>query len=781
MPFRVRSSRRPALAGSLIAVVAVAGLLAVVGSAAAAPANFAGASADGRVVFFTTTDRLVPGDTDSRVDVYERSYDASVESYVTREISTGPTGGNDAFEAFYAGSTPDGGRAFFSTSESLVGADGDHAEDVYRRDLTNGTTALVSAGAESCAPGCGNATGPAIFFDASSDGSRVDFLTAERLAPADTDDAGDVYERDLDSGTTTLVSQGGGACAPACGNGPVDAFFQGASADGAEVFFVTGEQLVGADSDSLGDLYARDLQTATTTLVSSPGVCPAAADCTPAFGGLSADGSRVFFETNERLVGADSDGSSDLYEWQAGAIALVSTGPAGGNGVANATYEANAAGGAAVFFETSEKLVGGDSDSVPDVYERSGGVTTLISTGPIGGNGETAAGLDRVSADGTTAIFSTAEAMTAADTDTAVDVYSRSGGSTTLLSTAPGSGNGSFGAGYAGASSDAGVVLFETAEPLLPQDGDTRADIYQRAAGTTTLVSTGPVGHDGPFDPNLSDVSADGAHALLITEERLTEGDLDTERDVYDFSATGTLLVSVGNFLQLGPPTPALTGTNPASPNPSTAPAVVGQAESGTSIKVYPSADCSGAPAGTGTALELATTGIVVTVEAGGTSTFRATATDANGDTSACSSSAVTYRQQDALPPGEEEGGGGTTGPTPAPAPAPAPSPKPKPKPPGGGNGGRTSPGAVAPHTKVTFAPLFKTRARRPLIGFVDLTEQEGTTFSCRVDRRRWVKCASPYRIKRLSLGRHVFRVKGLNGGIWEAKPVVRKFKVVPR
>jgi hypothetical protein len=777
------NSRHPAPIGILASLV-LAACLAFPSLGHAAPANFAGASADGKVIFFTTLDKLVPGDTDDRLDVYERSFDPVLESYVTREISTGPTGGNDAFQVSYNGSTADGTKAFFSTAESLVAADTDHADDIYLRDLGSGTTTLLTSGAASCSPSCGNGPGAAIFFDASSDGSRVDFVTDERLASADTDNSIDVYERA--GGVTTLVSQGAAACAPACGNGADDSIFQGASADGTEVVFTTTEQLAAGDTDNLGDLYARNLTTGTTVLVSAAGVCPSLTDCTPAFGAASADGSRIFFETNERLKGADTDSSSDLYEWAGGTIALVSTGPVGGNGTANATYEANASGGAAVFFETSEKLVAADTDSAIDVYERTGGATSLISTGPAGGSAESPATLDKVSTDGATALFSSAESMVTEDTDSTVDVYARAGGSTALVSIGPGTGNGNFGAGFAGASSDATHVLFETAEPLLAQDGDARADIYERTSAGTTLVSNGPVGHDGPFDPNLSDVAVDGSHAVFITEERLTEGDLDTERDVYDFSGSGTLLVSVGNSVQLGPPTPALTGTNPASPNSSTTPAVVGQAEAGTSIKLYASLDCSGAPVGTGSSLQLATTGIGTAVAVGSITTFRATATDGNGDTSACSSSSVVYRQQDVAPPGEEGGGsgggsgGGTgggsgtvTGSTPVGGGQ---------KPSGGGGGdGRSTPGALSPRTKVTFAPLFKTHARRPVIGFVDDTGQEGTTFSCRVDRRPWAKCASPYKLKKLSLGRHAFRVKGVNSGIWETLPVVRKFKVVSR
>ena len=41
-----------------------------------------------------------------------------------------------------------------------------------------------------------------------------------------------------------------------------------------------------------------------------------------------------------------------------------------------------------------------------------------------------------------------------ADTDTAIDVYERSGGQTTLVSTGPTGGNGTFHAFFAGASAD---------------------------------------------------------------------------------------------------------------------------------------------------------------------------------------------------------------------------------------------------------------------------------------------------------------------------------------
>ncbi len=53
-------------------------------TALAAPAIYKGASADGEVAFFETDEQLVPGDTDTKRDIYARSFDETVGAYVTR-------------------------------------------------------------------------------------------------------------------------------------------------------------------------------------------------------------------------------------------------------------------------------------------------------------------------------------------------------------------------------------------------------------------------------------------------------------------------------------------------------------------------------------------------------------------------------------------------------------------------------------------------------------------------------------------------------------------------
>jgi hypothetical protein len=807
------------------ACVALSALVAVLAAAFAAPAaqaadaRYEGISADGEAAFFSTTDQLVPGDTDIQRDVYVRSFDTELGP-VTREVSIGPAGGNNSYPAQYQGANAAGDKVFFSTKERLTAADTDNAEDVYVRDLSENKTRLVSAGDTSCAEsGCGNANidAGAVAGGIVDGGSKVFFVSSEQLSSADTDNTPDLYVRDLETNRTTLVSAADPSCGASCGNGPKAAVFQGASADGTKAIFTTAERLSPADSDNESDLYERDLESGETKLVSTPGSgpepCPDGLNCEPsANSAISSDGSHVFFETNERASTEDSDESQDVYEWSGGAPALVSTGPGGGNGAHNALFKGSSASGEEVFFATEEKLTSADTDGAQDIYARTGGTSTeLVSEGDGSceaiGYCDKAAELEWVSPGGTLAVVDTQEPLTAEDEDESFDVYARTlpGGPTKLVSKPgptclevdPECGNGARDATFAGASGNGSHFYFVTKEalapvdpeePLVPGDADEQSDVYERSGETTRLVSagqftgTGAYSGNGAYDARLHGVSEDGYRAFFDTEERLTEGDIDTFKDIYMRSAGGTQLISRGNDAtleaELAPPPPELERTDPESPDASTEPKVIGSEAEGVEatavVKLYTTADCSGEPVATGSVEALAE-GIAVSVDAGTTTTFRATV-EAEGFVSPCSASALEYVAKAAAPPGEEGGGGGGGaggGPGPSPAPVAAPAPAPVP------TYGRGTP-YVAPVTRITFGPAFKTRARRPAFRFVDTTGQPGTGFACEVDRGPWLPCSSPTRLKKLGRGKHVFEVRGVNAaGVWEAQPVKRAFKVV--
>jgi hypothetical protein len=770
---------------SLALLCATAGSVALASSALAAPAFYGGISADGSVAVFSTKEQMVPGDTDQEADVYVRSVDPILGEYVTREVSIGPSGGNDTLPSTYNGISADGTEVFFSTREGMVAADTDQKQDVYVRNLVDNRTLLASAGDPSCAlQNCGNEELDASYVPggAVADGGAVFFATAEPLVAADQDESIDIYRRDVAGEATVLVSAG-----QVNGNGAFTAVFRGTDEAGEVAFFTTSESLVAEDVDTATDIYARDLAAETTTLVSVAGTCPSPLppeqNCEPSFGGASSDGSHVFFETLERHAG-DTDSSQDVYEWSGGTPTLASSGPDGGNGEFVVTYAGTSGDGGTVYFQTSERLdTTADTDSAQDVYQRSGGVTSLVSAGEAGkGNENVLASFSWASDSGAVVFFRTAEALTAEDTDSAQDVYQRSGGVTTLVSIGPAGGGGSADASFAGASADGSKAFFVTTESLVPADTDSSLDIYRRAGGETVLVSSGQINGNGAFPVGLHGVSADGTKAFFATQERLTEGDdFAGEQDIYSWTEPEKiLLVSVKNSpdLVLGPPPPTLEKTVPASPNPSTTPTIVGKAADGALVKIYKTFDCSGEPVAQGTAEELASPGLTVTtpVAVGSTTSFRATA-EAEGVVSVCSS-AISYKQEDPPPPppppGEEGtgGGGGGTGGTGGST---------------GGSGGTSGGGItrggityVTPIPRITFAPAGKTRLRRPTFRFTDAIEQPGTRFFCRVDRQKWAGCTSPLKLRKLKLGRHVFSVKAVNAvGVPGASPVKRAFRVV--
>jgi hypothetical protein len=777
-----QSLPRPSHTAAGLALAVLAAVLLGVPTAHAAVPNFKGSSADGSIVFFETEDQLVPGDTDIKRDVYARSFEQAFGAYVTREVSLGPTGGNDAYPAQFEGTSDLGDHVFFSTEERLVAEDTDRSVDVYARDLEDGLTTLVTEGSSDCEPACGNKAFAATFSDVDSGGEVVFFETKEQLVATDTDSFTDLYARDLSAEETAIVSAGGAGCLPGCGNGDFEVSRRGISADGGFAYFITAESLSGADADSAFDIYARDLESGTTSLVST-GACAGCGNggAVPIFNDSSDDGTRVFFSSEEKLAEADTDKATDVYarDLPAGPTILIS----GGDEDVTASFSAASADGAHVFLTSAEDLLAADDDEANDVYEWTGGTLELITSAPCGTL--CGANFEAASADSTQVIFSTAAPLVAADEDTNVDIYRQgtSGAPPVLVSRGepgcPSCWNGDYDARFNEASADASRVVYTTAEPILPADNDNLVeedDIYLRDidAGISSLITIAPSYcplKAGNCGATFVGSSEDGKHVFFRTVERFTLEDGDNEADVYerflgeDPGEEVTRLVSTGNDpnLDLGPAPPVLTGTDPDSPGSLTDLRILGEA-TGSAVKIYTTEDCAGEPAATGTAAALLEPGLQVTVLPGSLTTFRATV-EAEGFVSDCSQP-LAYQHLLAEPeggPGEESGGGEVTVIQ-------------------GTRIGPVGPEYLLPRTRITFAPASKTRSRSPVFRFTDSTGQTGTTFQCKVDRKPWRRCSSPLRLKRLARGKHVLEIKATNAaGDMEPHSVKRAFKVVPR
>lgn len=90
------------------------------------------------------------------------------------------------------------------------------------------------------------------------------------------------------------------------------------------------------------------------------------------------DDGRLFFNSPDALVLRDSNGLTDLYEYEAGRVQLVSSGTS-----ADGSYLADAsANGEDVFFFTAQSLVGWDSDNAFSIYDArtNGGFVEPLST-----------------------------------------------------------------------------------------------------------------------------------------------------------------------------------------------------------------------------------------------------------------------------------------------------------------------------------------------------------------------------------------------------------------
>src|SRR5881396_495531 len=151
---------------------------------------------------------------------------------------------------------------FLSSANNLVtNDDTGRFVDVFLRNRTNNTTTLVSVNLTGAGGGNGHSVSPVI----SADGRFIAFESeAANLVPNDTNGVSDVFVRDLQNGTTTLVSvNGSGAGGNGASTSPV------ISADGRYVAFVSDAwDLVANGTNGASDVFVRDLQNGTTILAS---------------------------------------------------------------------------------------------------------------------------------------------------------------------------------------------------------------------------------------------------------------------------------------------------------------------------------------------------------------------------------------------------------------------------------------------------------------------------------------------------------------------------------
>jgi hypothetical protein len=423
---------------------------------------------------------------------------------------------------------------------------------------------------------------------ASADLSHLVFSSDRPFLPGAA--AGDVYDNDTKSQSLTIVSR-------AQGGTPLEVSPAKASEDGSRILLSGPANPCGGDHVTWicpepltlsVELYMRVDDSITYELAPGHAV---------KYVGMTADASRVYFLSSEKLTSGDTDESRDLYMWSeskansAEPLTLVSIGNGGttgngddceaswtercdvvpitftggaeqqaglgGNGITDSMTASRS--GDIYFLSPERGLDGGFGvEGAPNLYLYQEGSLSFVA---VLGNetvctenqftvcSETPVGRMNVSPDGQHAAFITRAQLTEYDNAGHAEMYRYDPASDHLLCVScrpdgvpPGSDtlaaiNGLF-------MADDGRTFFSTNEPLVPQDTNESQDVYEFTEGRPQLISSGTArGNDSAGVgtlPGLDAVSADGSDVYFATYDVLVGQDQNGEAiKIYDARSGG--------------------------------------------------------------------------------------------------------------------------------------------------------------------------------------------------------------------------------------------------
>lgn len=401
-----------------------------------------------------------------------------------------PSGG-DSTDARVNGS---GQYVVFSSTARLVPEDTDNVKDVYRKDLL--TDDLVRVNTTSTGnPASGSSTAGAVTYD----GRYVAFWSwADNLVTGDTNGKADIFLRDLQKGTTERVSistseaQGTGA-SPTDQDGTIDL-----TNDARYIVFSSTAPNLGADADTVSDVFLRDRTAGTTELI-SVNDAEQSTDADSFHPSISSNGRYIAFESAAtNLVASDTNAAVDAFvrDREGGFTYRVSLHDNDSQSPTGGFDPWIDDSGTNIVFASSSKLNSLDPNNQNDVYvrNRSTSSTTLASVGTDGW----AAGLSQdptISNDGLYVAYQSTSTKAMAGSNSWETIYSRrlSNGTMTRISSPTG------GAVVGGASShpslsyDGTVAAFDSKSSALVSNDTGYKDVFFRrwvTFGPYTSTST---------------------------------------------------------------------------------------------------------------------------------------------------------------------------------------------------------------------------------------------------------------------------------------------------
>jgi hypothetical protein len=288
----------------------------------------------------------------------------------TTLVTVSKTGTASTVGAIAAAISADGRFvAFASPGSDFVDGDTNGAMDIFLRDMNNGTTAMVSASQTGAPADLGAiVNNVAGKREISDDGRYVAFTSsATNLLPTSNNGKAQVYVKDMATGLVTRASVDG---SNAVGNDASSA--PSLSGNGRVVAFLSlAANFSPLSTSHTTQIFVRDLDAASTTLdsVSSAGAPVLSSPASsPA---LSFDGHYLAFETRAQLESRDRDaGTYDVYlrDRALHTTVLASVSPNAVGGADSRAPSISADGRWVGFQSLDNLLVSGDANGMMDVF-----------------------------------------------------------------------------------------------------------------------------------------------------------------------------------------------------------------------------------------------------------------------------------------------------------------------------------------------------------------------------------------------------------------------------
>lgn len=401
------------------------------------------------------------------------------------------TDGAQANNAVYEPEISADGRyvTFWTEADNLISDDLNGYSDVFLRDTQTNTTSLVSLAGDGSQSDRGSYQ-PVL----SGDGRYVAFTSlAGNLVTGDNNNEWDIFVRDTQLVTITRVS-----IATVGTEADESSYNPAITPDGRFVaFWSSATNLVADDLNEFADIFLHDRQSGVTSRVSvdSDGL---EADTDSYDPTLSNDGRFIAFESNAtNLVSGDTNDAYDVFvhDTQTGDTERISVATNGTQANEDSGEADMSADGRYVAFESdASNLVSGDTNQRTDIFLRDTqtNTTTRLSVASGGAQGNDASYSPSISADGRfVAFFSYASNLVARDTNGVQDIFihDRVTGETVRVSVDSSGTEANSDSGYPALSANGQYVAFESdATNLVTGDTNTALDIFRRRLAVENTV-----------------------------------------------------------------------------------------------------------------------------------------------------------------------------------------------------------------------------------------------------------------------------------------------------